>query len=202
MKGKQVTYNSPLAHGGDLRKGKRKTARPLIVKCPVHLVLRSSIALANWSLLASRNVKRVDTCVRESSKRFNVKIHRFVNVGNHLHLLVKAQRKKDFQDFLRYLSGQIAMIVTRARKGCSVLKLAGTTKQRREFFAGISIPEGVRFWDQLAFTRVVSLDKDFDRVLNYLELNFLESLGVINRKDYKRTPQIFGDIREILGNTS
>ncbi len=195
-------YDAPLAHGGDIRKGKRKLARPLIVKCPVHVVLRSSIARGNWSLLSPRNVKRVNFCVRESARRFDVKIHKYVNVGNHLHLLVKAQRKKDFQHFLRYLSGRIALIVTGARKGRSVLKIAGTTENRREFFAGISIPGGVRFWDRLAFTRVVGLGADFDKVLNYLELNLLESFGLIDRKNYKRTPKIFGDIRRELRNTS
>ena len=193
---------SPFAHGGDLRKGLRKTARPLIVRNPVHIVMRSLIAQEKLSMLHPRNTKRVSALVRKASRRFDVEIHRFVNVGNHLHLLVKARGKRHFQNFLRYLCGQIAMLITGAKKGRTVLKICGTPRERQRFYPNIEIPDTTRFWDSLVFTRLVSLGLDYDRVVNYLKINLLESFGLIERKKYKRTPRVWGDIEWLLGDTS
>lgn len=48
------------------------------------------------------------------AKRYGIRVYRFVNVGNHLHLLVKCQAraysnaKKDFQSFTREFAGAVA----------------------------------------------------------------------------------------------
>lgn len=43
-------------------------------------------------------------------------VYRFANVGDHLHLLVKANDRKDLADYLRVLAGRIAVTVSGARK--------------------------------------------------------------------------------------
>lgn len=153
-------------HGGDIRKGKRKLARPFQSKQPMHIVLRASRANGHWSMLHSRHEKWISALVRKSAKSNQVRVHRFVNVGNHLHLLVQASSRDGFQRFLRTLTGRIAALVTRAIKGR---------------------PFG-KFWDQLAYSRLVGWGRDLTGVVNYFIKNELEAMGLADLlpRDLKR----------------
>src|SRR4051812_3601385 len=99
---------SELAHGGELRKGKRKQIRPYDPGRPLHLILKSSRARGEWSMLSQRHSAWIERELYALARRFRVKVYRFVNVGNHLHLLVQAKRKRDFKAFLKAFSGMIA----------------------------------------------------------------------------------------------
>lgn len=164
MRSKQLSFLPPpqLSHGGAIRHGKRKTARPIDVKRPMHLVMRATQARANWSMLSRRHEGRIFVMVRETAERFDVRIHRFSNVGNHLHLLISARTRAGFQGFLRSLAGAVALLVTGARKGK---------------------PLGERFWDLLAYSRIVNWGREFRRVLVYLVKNELEGLGAWSEGD-------------------
>lgn len=97
---------------------------------------------------------------------FGVRVYRFAIAGNHIHLLVKAPNRKSFQGFLRKLSGSIAQLVTKARKGN---------------------PVG-RFWDALAFSRVISWGKDFKSVNFYIQKNLIEALTGLYRTELSIVP--------------
>ena len=86
--------------------------------------------------------------------RFKVHVYRASNVGNHLHLLVKAQEKKQLQDFLRVLAGRVAITVKRVGK----------------------------FWDDLVWSRLVNWGKDFFNVSRYVLANELESISKEHRE--------------------
>ena len=144
-----------LFHGSNLRLGKRKIARPLDPKRTIHLVLKSSQARGEHSLLQPRYKKRIQLLVEQSAKQYGIKIYQFTNVGNHLHLLVKTPTRLGFQNFLRTITGKIAILVTRAKKG-----------QKKG-----------KFWDALSFTRVVHWGKDFEKLTNYFLKNQIESFG-------------------------
>lgn len=148
----------PLHYGGDKVRGKRKRARPFDPKRPVHLTMRSSVARGQFSLLHPRNRKRVDEAVTRLSRKWGVRIYRFSNVGNHVHFLLQAGERRGFQAFLRELSGRIAMLVTGAAKG-----------------------RGRKFWDHLAWSRVVNWGKDFRATVLYLVKNLFEAEGLITR---------------------
>src|SRR4051812_13444612 len=90
-------------HGHGLRKGKRKLARPFAAKKFLHITLRSKKAIGPWSFLRSKNEKIVQKLIYLYAQRFDVKIYRFANSGNHLHILLKAPTKEVFQNFLRVL---------------------------------------------------------------------------------------------------
>jgi len=90
-----------LEHGGRTRAGRRKTARPLDPKRPVHLVLRSLRARGEWSLLRPANQVAVEAALERAKRASGVRVYRFVNVGNHLHLLVGFRTRRAFQRFLR-----------------------------------------------------------------------------------------------------
>ncbi|MEK6577677.1 MAG: transposase, partial [Bdellovibrionota bacterium] len=116
-----------------------------------------------WSLLHPKNKIRVHILVERYAERFGVRVYRFSNVGNHIHLLVKAPTREAFRSFLRALAGGIAFAVTGAKK---------------------RNPVG-RFWSSLAYTRVLRWGQEFKRVQLYLVKNLLESLGVFEGCEQK-----------------
>lgn len=151
-------------HGGEIRKGLRKLERPLDTKRAIHLTLRSSRARGPWSLLNPKHRFAVERRMHDAARKYGVKVYRFANVGNHLHILIKTRDRKSFQDFLREFSGRVAMMVSKARKGS---------------------PVG-RFWDELAYSRVVEWGRDFKNVTRYFVKNLFEAEGTYGPREKAR----------------
>jgi REP element-mobilizing transposase RayT len=151
--GHRAFVSSRVSHGGAPAKGRRKIARPLDRRKPLHVVLKSSVAKGRLSLLSSRHRLVVEKTLRERAVQFGVKIHSFQNMGNHLHVLISFTNRELVQNFLRTVTALIARAVTGAKKGK---------------------PFGKRFWDGLAFTRVISGFKDFQSTEAYLHKNEVE----------------------------
>lgn len=160
-------------HGGELAKGKRKTFRPVDPKQALHVVLRSSKAKGALSMLHPKHCNHVESFVRKTARRWGVRIYRFANVGNHIHLLIQVPTREAWKRFSKELSGGIAQIVTGARKGAALTR----TKD-------MSVPESAQraFWDHLLFTRIVSFGRDFQGVGRYLIKNLFEAAGVPMRR--------------------
>lgn len=129
----------------------------------MHLVLRSDRAHGSWSLLSRRHKWRVYGLVQKIARRRQVRIYRFANVGNHLHLLVQVKSRAAFQAFLREFSGAVAVIVTGAVKG-----------------------RPQRFWNGLAWTKIVEWGRQFRNAARYIVLNVLEGLGFRDRAALSR----------------
>lgn len=143
-----------LAHGGSSSRGRAKSMRPLDRKRSVHVVMRSSKARGALSLRSCRERRaRVESIVHSQAKRFGVRVLSFANVGNHLHAVARFPSRASFQAWLRSASGLIARAATGARKGK---------------------PFG-KFWDALAFSRVVNEGRDLARALAYVEANKVEA---------------------------
>lgn len=157
MRSKQVSFFKPVspAFGGEFQKGKRKTIRPIDPKSTLHLVLKSSRAKGEWSLLHRRNKIRIHDLLDRLVRKNGIKVYHYSNVGNHLHILIKVKDRNGFQNFLKSFSGKVALLITRAKKGS---------------------PQG-KFWDQLAFTRIVQWGKDFKRIAYYFFKNEMEGFG-------------------------
>jgi hypothetical protein len=107
-----------------------------------------------------KNRKLVRQVLERSERRSQTRIYQSVNVGNHLHLVLKAPTRKALQTFLRLAAGQIAFQITRAKKG-----------------------NPQKFWSQTAYTRLLTWGREFKSVLSYLNLNLLEGLGVAKRSN-------------------
>lgn len=149
-------------HGGPQAKGQRKLARPLDPQKPVHLILKSSHARGNLSLLGAHNQLVVAKIVEKWAAKFHVKIHGLENMGNHLHIVASFPKREFFQDFLRTITAMIARAVTGSRRGK---------------------PFGKRFWDRMAFTRVITGARDQRGMNNYLNKNAAErDFGPLSRK--------------------
>lgn len=150
-------------HGGTRTKGRRKQERPLSTKHWIHLVLKSDKATGSLSFLNPKNQPVVESTLKQKAKRFGVRIAELVNVGNHLHLKVKIADRKAFQRFLKSVTTLIARFVTGARKGK---------------------PFG-RFWQGLAFTRVLKTSLEELNLRGYLEANRREAAhDYAAREDY------------------
>lgn len=148
-------------HGGSLNNGKRKEARPLSTKRPIHAVLRSSRARGHWSFLHTQNRARVERLVRNSGRKFDVKIEGLANSGNHLHLIVRGKTRLGLQNFFRTLPALLARAVTGAKKGT---------------------PKG-KFWDSLLYTRLVTWGAELVALRRYLLRNDLEAVGFFQRSE-------------------
>ena len=158
---------SRLEHGGSVRKGRRKTRRPFDAKRPMHLVMRSTRAKGAWSFLHRRNKAGIHTLLVDLCKRYSVKLYRYENVGNHLHLIVRFPSRKELRAFLRVFAQGVMFLVTGACKG---------------------EPKG-RFFEQIAYTRVVNWGREFTVLKNYLWKNALEALG-FSREEVQRYRRI------------
>lgn len=150
-----------MKHGGELGVGKRKVARPIVTKRAMHVVLRASVAKGKLSLLRPKNARFIETEMARAGRRNGVKIYEFANVGNHLHLLLRAKTRDGFRVFLRTFAGKVAQGVTGAKKGN---------------------PFGKRFWDLTAFSRIVEWGNAFLTTRTYVIQNRLEASGVISYK--------------------
>lgn len=154
------------AFGGSLlKKSHAKSKRPVSTRLPMHVVLRSSKARGRRSMLAPAHARKVNAIVRGDARKFGVRVLEFANVGNHMHLLVRAGNRWAFLYFLRSISGRIAMELTGARKGLGLW-----TKDD-----GAKDP----FWDKRPFTRVVEGRRGYRAASDYVMLNQLEAAGVI-----------------------
>ncbi|MGK5087315.1 transposase [Bdellovibrionota bacterium FG-2] len=184
---KQLSFLPKLRidHGGALLKGRRKEARPFSHKHAIHLVLRSTKATKAWSMLTPKNEARVNRILSKCAAQYHIRVYKFANVGNHLHLLVKTETKQytiakqELHSFLRRFAGEIAFQITGAKKG--------------EAFRKNERDEG--FWDKLLYSRLVTWGREYDAMKKYLAKNFLETFGVSREIDAGLRAMVLGSLR-------
>jgi REP element-mobilizing transposase RayT len=140
-------------HGGGENRGRRKVERPVSTRRAMHVTLHSGRADGDWNLLRHR--RAVQEALRACARRSGVKVYDFANVGSHLHLLVRAQRRDGFQAFLRSFAGIVARKVTGAKRGRAL--------------------GGGPFWSGLAWSRIVNRGRDYWGVRHYIFRNLIEA---------------------------
>jgi hypothetical protein len=146
------------SYGGSLlktRKG-RSHGRPLSTKDSMHLVLRSSKAIKDWSFKKPKNEKRINEIVRKFSIKYGVKILSLANVGNHLHFHIKLANRHTYRPFIRAITAAIAMAVSGVSRW-NKLK--------------------IKFWDYRPFSRVVQSWRAQLNLSDYIQINRLEGEG-------------------------
>ena len=67
----------------------------------MHLVMRSTKAKKEWSFLHRRNKLAIHAALIKACEKYDVKLYRYENVGNHLHLVVKFPSRRELKAFLR-----------------------------------------------------------------------------------------------------
>jgi hypothetical protein len=152
----QLSAQKKYFGGAYLRNSHAKVKRPITVKTPMHLVMRSELAKGPHSLLKLE--RRVQKIIYDQGRKFGVKIYRLANAGNHLHLVILPRSRRAFLGFVRAISGLIARAVLKVQRGSS---------------------KGLKFWVQRPFTRIVSWGREYRTVCEYLLQNTLESMGFL-----------------------
>lgn len=142
--------------GGSLLKNSNaKTSRPLSIKQPMHVVLRSSEARGKKSFRYGKNHMKVNGLIRRVCEKHGVRLYEFSNNGNHIHLLLRLHKHFLWAPFIRELSGKITMLIV------------GFGKREKSFF------------DQRPFSRIVNGWRRAYRIAkDYVVLNQMEAAGV------------------------
>ena len=162
-------------HGGILALKKRNSRRPIDIRKPLHVVLRSDHAKGKRALKNNRKI--VEEVFQVFALRFRIRVYEKAICGNHLHCLIRAQTRREMQNFLRVLAGQIAQ---------RILNKFPLAKFEKKAFRGGTHPKNHKtFWSLLAFSRIVSWGWDFIRVKKYVVQNTLETLGLVPYKKRK-----------------
>lgn len=168
------------SHGGVSLKRRRKTKRPLIPGAITHLVFKSSKAKGELSFYKHKHL--VNKLLRTLARKYFVELKDYVNMGNHLHLKVRFKDSKRFADFLRAFTGQLARKITGSNRG----KKFG------------------KFWDGLAFTRVLTSKFEELGLRGYFEGNHRErELGYAERMNFlRRWNQFIYRLRQTRASSS
>jgi hypothetical protein len=168
-KQKQLSFLKHQAQemGGAKLKGNPRHKRPFHSKKPLHLILKSSHCKGQFSLLNVRFAKRVQATVYFYAKRFHIKVYRFQNVGNHLHIVLQGPGLKQYSAFVRAVSGRIAQVLL---KEMGFDSLGGSSRKAQT--------GKIKFWDYRPFSRVVGWGKDFAIMKDYILKNTLDVLAL------------------------
>lgn len=164
-------------HGGSLALSKRRSRRPINIKNPVHLVLRSDLANGSRSLL--RNQVLILRILQKFSWRFRIRVYEKAICGNHIHLVVRAHSRRDLQNFFRVFAGQVAQ---------EILLKFPLQKREEKAFVGLrgGTPMHLKnqrtFWSLLLYSRIVGWGRDLRGVIAYVIQNTKEALGLVAYK--------------------
>lgn len=142
------------SHGGDLAIKKRKVRRPFSKSKSLHVVFKSESARGARSMLGPKFKLRIEEIILRRAKAAAIRLQKHQNVGSHIHVVLKAPNREALRNFLRTVAGLIARLVTGAQKGR---------------------PAKAKFWEKIAFSRVVQGLRDFRAMMNYLEKNRVEA---------------------------
>jgi len=162
LKFQNASFKSKLTCGGSLQKSHPKGKRPFHSKKALHIVLRSDVAKGTFSFLRRGHSTKVEEVINEQAKRFHIRIYKISVAGNHIHLLIRAYRRRALNGFLRAISGLIPRRLFGLEKG----------HDKSLFDRG--------FWLARPWSRIVDFGRrTFGYVMDYLELNRLEAIGFI-----------------------
>jgi REP element-mobilizing transposase RayT len=163
--------------GGTAMRGNAREQRPIAIKRPMHLVMRSTLAVGERSFLNSKRARKIEALVHRLGKERGVKVYRFANSGNHLHLVVLPRSRQAFKSYIKAVTGIIARLSLGVERGSA---------------------KGIKFWDAKPYTRIIEWGREYRSVCNYLLQNTLEALGFIpyqsrksnksSKRKYEKSP--------------
>jgi REP element-mobilizing transposase RayT len=153
--------------GSKLLKWNAREARPISIKRPMHLVMRSTLATGERSFLRAKRARKIETLVHNLGKECGVKVYRFANSGNHLHFIVLPSSREAFKKYVRAITGIIARLTLGVERGSA---------------------KGIKFWDAKPYTRIVEWGREFKSVCDYVLQNTLEAIGFLPYRPRKKNP--------------
>lgn len=97
--------------------GKRKVARPLSTRVPIHLVMKTAHLRRSESLLRPRLARMARQVLSKQAARFHIQIRHVVITADQIHLLLEIKNRQEFSRFLRASSGLIARFALGRERG-------------------------------------------------------------------------------------
>ncbi len=175
----ESNWRHEFSHGGILRQLRAgRGGRPLSSRDSIHVVFKiEKSKLRSRSLRSSRCFLITQQTIRKYAKRFGVKLEQCSIQNDHIHLLLRASRRRHFHFFFRVVAGQIAQrfgldgllapnSVTDTPKG------PRNKEKRRYGWRG-------KLWKFRPFSRVVRSWRAYKIIRNYIQLNEKEVAGQI-----------------------
>ncbi len=124
-------------------------------------------------MLQRRYQKRIQATLNFYARKNHLKVYRFQNVGNHLHIVLQGRNLQNYSAFIKAFSGRIAQVMLREM---GFERMGGNPNQK----ASVERP---KFWDYRPFSRVVGWGKDFAIMKDYILKNTLDVLGLARTSD-------------------
>jgi len=187
----KINHQHRLSHGGSLRQKRAgRGQRPLACKEALHVVFKiNKSKLRCQGLRSSRSFSLIHQIIKRYSLKFFVKIEQISVQGDHIHCLVRTNRRSHFHFFFRVVAGQIAQRFL--KEGL----LVESTKAK----AVTDTPsvQGTGLWKFRPFSRVVRGWRAHKIVRDYIQLNEQEARGKI-RYQKKRLRGLSSGEWEIL----
>ena len=177
------------SYGGSLRQKRAgRGQRPLACKEALHIVFKiNKSRLRCQGLRSSRSFSLIHQIVKRYSLNFFVKIEQVSVQGDHIHCLVRTNRRSHFHFFFRVVAGQIAQ---RFQK-------EGLLIEPTKAVTGTPPVQGTGLWKFRPFSRVVRGWRAHKIVRDYIQLNEQEARGQI-RYQKKRLRGLSSGEWEIL----
>lgn len=142
--------------GSLLKKSNPKEKRPISTKHPMHIVVRSSQVRGGRTFLKKSNRDAIDHILNSQAKRWGIRLYRYENVGNHLHIMLKTGHRNWLLGFLRSITGLIARQVLGVQRGRA---------------------KSIKFWDARPFSRIVTWGRAHRNLHSYFDKNRKQAMG-------------------------
>ncbi len=156
----KIPWKYRYSHGGQLRNSRAgRGARTLSSKAPIHLVLKANKHCLRSGFRTYKRYFLIQNLLDKYSRKFFIKIEQVSIQNDHLHLLIRASKRAQLQNFFRVFSGQVAQRLNQE----GLLSVTDTP-----------------LWKYRPFTRVIKGWKAYKIVRNYVQLNEQEALGKIS----------------------
>ncbi|MEK6775140.1 MAG: transposase [Bdellovibrionota bacterium] len=177
----KVHWKYRFSHGGTLRNSRKgRGTRPLSKKESLHLVFKANKDCLRGGLRTYRRYFLIQKIVDRYAQKFFVKIEQISIQNDHVHFLIRASRRTDYQNFFRVVTGQIAQQFQKS----GLLNFALDLHQKKKVTdTPVDITETrkkqKKLWKHRPFTRVICGWKAYKTVVSYVKLNEQEALGNI-----------------------
>ncbi|HEY8272528.1 MAG TPA: transposase [Pseudobdellovibrionaceae bacterium] len=96
--------------GGSSLLGKRKTARPLSTKKPLHLVLKSQ-----GSSLFNPGNRDLEKLIKDHAKKYSIAVYAFSFNWSHIHLVIKLTTRESYRAFIRTVTAAIVSFLSKQK---------------------------------------------------------------------------------------
>jgi REP element-mobilizing transposase RayT len=164
--------------GGSSLKSNPKKPRPISTKQAMHVVIKSdTISRQRGFLLFERRVQKK---ILALGKKWGIKIYRGVVMTNHIHLILKLERRDSLKHFLREIGGHLGILF---KTGDSLAPKCDSLAPKRDSLASKrDTPLTSHLFTGRPFSRILAWGKDFLGTHRYLKLNEFEKSGIAKDK--------------------